>query len=179
MVTSFKRSHARTATLSAANPAAGHRQPTSLLESPGHSWASLGQSLVGSLLLSPGSWCIQGSVCALQESVSCVSSGGSMVGLMVTSSKRAYAIPRSIAPRAPAPASLGDTQTQFWLSLWVPVRTVSPFLPSCWASPLPLDVGYLFLVGSNILLSTVVQQRVVILEFPREKMRACPFTPPS
>ena len=31
-----------------------------------------------------------------------VSSGGSMVGLMVTSSKRAYAIPRSAAPRAPA-----------------------------------------------------------------------------
>ena len=33
------------------------------------------------------------------------------------------------------------------------------------ASPLPLDVGYLFLVGSNILLSTVVQQRVVIVDF--------------
>ena len=32
---------------------------------------------------------------------SCVSSGGSMVGLIVTSSKRAYAIPRSAAPRAP------------------------------------------------------------------------------
>ena len=31
---------------------------------------SLGQSLVGSILLSPGSWCAQGSVCALQESVS-------------------------------------------------------------------------------------------------------------
>ena len=33
------------------------------------------------------------------------------------------------------------------------------------ASPLPLDMGYLFLVGSNILLSTVAQQRVVILDF--------------
>ena len=31
---------------------------------------------------------------------SCVSSGGSMVGLMATSSKRAYAIPRSTASRA-------------------------------------------------------------------------------
>ena len=40
------------------------------LETPGHSWASLGQSLVGSLLLFPGSWCAQGFVCALQESVS-------------------------------------------------------------------------------------------------------------
>ena len=43
-------------------------------------------------------------VCALQESVSqsCVSSGSSMVGLMTTSSKRAYAIPRSAVPRAPS-----------------------------------------------------------------------------
>ena len=32
---------------------------------------------------------------------SCGSSGGSMVGLMVTSSKRAYATPRAAAPRAP------------------------------------------------------------------------------
>ena len=69
-------------TLSAPNPAAGHHRPIPLPETPGHSQASLGQSLVGSLLLSPGSWCAQGSVCVLQESVpqSCVSSGGSMVG---------------------------------------------------------------------------------------------------
>ena len=33
------------------------------------------------------------------------------------------------------------------------------------ASPLPLVVGYLFLVGSDILLSMVVQPRVLILEF--------------
>ena len=68
MAISFKRSHAHTATLSAPDPAGGHRQPTPLPETPGHSWTSLGQSLVGSLLLSPGSWCTQGSVCALQES---------------------------------------------------------------------------------------------------------------
>ena len=37
---------------------------------------------------------------------SCVSSGGSMVGLVATSSKRVYAIPRSTAPRAPAPAAV-------------------------------------------------------------------------
>ena len=70
MVTSFESSHACTAALSAPNPAAGHCQPTPLPETPGHSWASLGQSLVGSLLLSPGSWSAHGSVCALQESVS-------------------------------------------------------------------------------------------------------------
>ena len=76
IVTSFKRSHACTAALSASNPAAGHCRPTPLPETPGHSQASLGQSLVGSLLLSPGSWCTQGFVSALQEYVSqsCVSS---------------------------------------------------------------------------------------------------------
>ena len=57
MVTSLKRSHACTATLSAPNPAAGHHQSTPPPETPGHSWASLGQSLVGSLLLFPGSLC--------------------------------------------------------------------------------------------------------------------------
>ena len=66
----IQRSHARTATLSAPNPASGHCRPTSPPETPGHSRASLGQSLVGSLLLSSGSWCAQGSFCALQQSVS-------------------------------------------------------------------------------------------------------------
>ena len=50
--TSFNRSHAFTVTLTGPNPAAGHFQPTPLLESPVHSWESLGQSLVGSLILS-------------------------------------------------------------------------------------------------------------------------------
>ena len=53
--TSFKRSHACTAALSAPRPSAVHHQPMPLLETPGHSRASLGQSLVGTLLLSPGS----------------------------------------------------------------------------------------------------------------------------
>ena len=44
------------------NPAAGHHRPTTPLETPRHSQASLGQSLVGSLHLSPGSWCTQVSV---------------------------------------------------------------------------------------------------------------------
>ena len=102
METSFKRSHAHTSTLSVPNPAAGHCGPTPLPDIPRHSQASLGQSLVGSPLLSPGSWCTQYSVCALQESVSPVMC---KLGVMATSSKRAYAIPRSVAPRAPAPAA--------------------------------------------------------------------------
>ena len=39
------------------DPAAGHCQPTPPPETPGHSKASLAQSLVWTLLLSPGSWC--------------------------------------------------------------------------------------------------------------------------
>ena len=51
----LQRSHARPATLSASDPAAGHRQPTPLPEILGHSWACLGQFLWGhwSFLLDP------------------------------------------------------------------------------------------------------------------------------
>ena len=70
MATSFKRSHVCTATLSAPNPAAGRSQPTPPPVTLGHSQASLSQSLVGSLLLSPGSWCAQCFVYAFHESVS-------------------------------------------------------------------------------------------------------------
>ena len=70
MVTSFKTSHARTAAISAPDAGAGHHWPMPLPETLGYSWARLGQSLVGSLFLSPGYWCTQGFVCVLQESVS-------------------------------------------------------------------------------------------------------------
>ena len=46
------------------------------------------------------------------------------------------------------------------------------------AFPLLLDVEYLFLVGTNVLLSTDVQKQAVILEFSEEKMSACPSTLP-
>ena len=76
-----------------------------------------------SLLLSSGSWCT-GFCCALQESVSqsCVSSGSSVVGLMVTFSKRTYAIPTTQSPcpcdrLLPTHTSTGDTQTEFCVSL--------------------------------------------------------------
>ena len=99
------------------------------LETPGHSQANLDQSLVGSLwaqfLLGPG---VHEVLFVPSKSLfpqSCVSSGGSIVGLMVTSSKRVYATLRSAAPRAPAPVaghcwpvpSHSNTQRQVWLSL--------------------------------------------------------------
>ena len=67
------------------------------------SWTITGKSPVGSMFLSLGSWCKR-FCCALQESISqsYVSSGSSMVGLMETSSKRTYAIPKA---RAPVPAT--------------------------------------------------------------------------
>ena len=46
VATSFRRSHARTAALSASDPEGGHHQPTLLLDTLGHSQASLGQSLM-------------------------------------------------------------------------------------------------------------------------------------
>jgi len=67
MVTFFKRTYAQTLIFSAPDPMAGQCRPTPPPEPPGHSQGHLGQSLVGSLLLSPGSWRAQGFVCALQE----------------------------------------------------------------------------------------------------------------
>ena len=55
---------------SAPHPSAGRCWPMPLLETLGQSQASLAQSLVVKLLLSPGSWCTQVFVCALQDSVS-------------------------------------------------------------------------------------------------------------
>ena len=107
IITFFKRSNASTASLRAPDPVPGHCWPMPLSETPGHSRASLGQSLVGSVLLSPGSRCTQGSVYALPESVFPVLCKFWWLhgGVNATSSKRAYAIPRSAAPRALTPAA--------------------------------------------------------------------------
>ena len=123
MVTLFKRSHAHTATLSAPSPAAGHGQPMPVPETSGHSWTSL----VGSLLLSAGSWCTQAFVCALQGSVSpvlckfwwlCGGVNGNLLqeGLCHT---QVFCIQSPCPSSRPLPTctSAGDTQTQFWLSL--------------------------------------------------------------
>ena len=56
MATSFKMSCACTTTHTAPDPAPGLHQPMPPLETLEHSQASLGQSLVESLLLSPGYW---------------------------------------------------------------------------------------------------------------------------
>ena len=112
MATSFKRSHACTATLSAPSSAAGHHQPTTdsclcqrLLDTYGQVCVSL---LWGHcfFLLGPSVYKILFVPSKSLFPQSYVSSGSSVVGLMETSSKRAYAIPRSAAPRAPAPVAV-------------------------------------------------------------------------
>ena len=125
MATSFKMSLAPTAALSAPNPAAGHHQPMPLPEIPGHSQESLGQSLVRSLLLSPGSWWAQGFVCAIQESVSPVLCKFWHLYGGVNSSQEGLCHTQVYCTQSPCPCgrplltckSTGDTQTQFWLSL--------------------------------------------------------------
>ena len=108
---------------------------------------------------------------------SCVSSGGSVMELMVTSSKRAYAILRSAYPE-PLPLwqatsdliFAGDTQTQFWLSLcgvsgpwWAQglfepsehlwrvrgliLNVILPLQPSCWGFSFALGCGVSFFGG--------------------------------
>ena len=84
MATSFRRlrphgAPPRTAAVGVPDPEAGLSQPTSPPETPGHAQASLDRSLVGSLLLSPGSWCTKGFVCALQESLFPQSCGSSVI----------------------------------------------------------------------------------------------------
>ena len=142
METSFKKSHACTVTLSAHDPAAGHHWLRPPPETPGYSWASLGESLVGSLLLSPGSWCTQGSVCALQESVSPVLCkfwwlcGGIKGDLL----QDTLCHTQVCCTQSPCPCGrplltrtfAGDTQTQFWFSLSGSWCTQDFFEPS-WA----------------------------------------------
>ena len=108
MVTFFKRSHEGTATLSAPSPAADYHQAMPLLDTPGHSGKS---GSVSCGVTAPFSWvlaCMHKLLFVSSKSLfpqSCVSSGVSVVELKVTSSKRAYAIPKSAAPRAPVPAA--------------------------------------------------------------------------
>ena len=133
----------------------------------GPSWASLCQSFVGSLLLSPGSRCTQVFVCVLQESVSPVLCKfwrlyGRVNGdLLLEGLCHTQVCSRSLLTCT----SVGDTQTQLWLSLcgfsgswsaqglfepsnsfwWVwglILNVILPLLPSFW--------GFFFAPGRGI-----------------------------
>ena len=119
IVTSFKMSHTRNAAISVSDPAAGNCWPTPLLtlmDLHGQVWVSLLWSHC-SFLLGPDVPKVLFVPSKILFPQSCISSGGSMVGLMVTSSKKTYTIPRSTAPRAPALPAVhcwptDDIQTQ-------------------------------------------------------------------
>ena len=141
-----------------------------LLDTPGQVWVSL---LWGhwSFLLSPGA---HKALFVPSKSLfpqSCVSSGSFMMELPVTCSKRAYAIPRSAAPWAPALAAAHcwpvppqetpkHSSVSVSVGLWVQVRTrlvwalwvslagmglilnmTSPLLLSCWGFSFALVRG--------------------------------------
>ena len=137
----------------------------------------------------------------------CVLSG-SMVGLMVTFSKRVYATHRIAAPRAPAPAAgylshtpTGDTQTLKGRSGSVSVGSPDAhkvlFEPSeclwqVWAlilnvilHLLPSCWGFSFALGCGYLflmgpniLLSMVSQQQVVILEFLQEKSACPSTPP-
>ena len=89
------------------------------------SWECLGQFLMGSLLLFPGSWCTQGFVCVLQESVSSVlfrfwwfygRVNGNLLQEGLCHTQACCTQSPCIRPLLTR-ASTGGTQTPFWLSL--------------------------------------------------------------
>ena len=97
-----------------------------LMETSGHSRASLGQSLVGSLLLFPGSWCAQGFVCALKYLFPQLWKFWQLYGVVNGDLlQEGLGLTQVCCTQSPCPCdrpllthtSAGDTQTQFWLSL--------------------------------------------------------------
>ena len=127
MTTSFKRCHSCTATLNAPNPVAGHLGSMALLETPGNSQASLGQSLVG--VTAPFPWLLVNTgffLCPLRVyfPVLCMFSqlyGGVNGDLL----QEGLCHTQVCCTQSPCPcgrpllihSSTGDAQTQFFLSL--------------------------------------------------------------
>ena len=147
MATSFKRSQTHTATLGAPDPSAGHHWPMPPSETPGHTYGQIWVSFLWGLcsfFLGSGVHKVLFVPSKNLFPQSCVSFGDSMVGLMATSSKRAYAILRSVAPRAPAPTAghcwpilLQETlkhSKAVWLSLCGVSWCAQGFVWALWAS---------------------------------------------
>ena len=112
-----------------------------LLDTPRQVWVSLLRSHCSSLLGS-GTHKLLFLPCKSLFPQSCVSSGSAMVGLMMTSSKRVYAIPKSASPRAPAPVAghcwpvppqemLTHSSVSVSVGFLVPTR----FVWALWVSP--------------------------------------------
>ena len=175
MATSFKRSHAHTAILSAPALQQATADPhlcQRLLDTHGQVWVSLFCSHC-SFILGPDVHKVHFVPSKSLFSQSCVSSSSSMVGLTVTSSKRAYAIPKSAAPWASASVSvhcwpippqemlkhnsvsvsgvsgswcaqgLFEPFEYLWWVWGLILNVISPHLRSCWGFSFALGQGYL------------------------------------
>ena len=150
---------------------------------------------MGSLRLSSGSWCAQNFVCPLQDCSLCLpqSSGSLIIKSCWPSRSDSQGIP---SPFVGSPGweawhgvqnlhNKGRTSlVLLFSSLWIThlagigfdLSWFVPLLPfHC--SFLSLGMGYVFLVGSSILLSTVFQQLVAILALSQEEMGAYPTLP--
>ena len=67
---------------------------------------------------------------------------------------------------------LFEPSESLWRIWGLILKVILPLLQFCWGFSFALGHGISSLVGSNILLLMVVQQRVAILEFSQEKMSA-------
>ena len=188
-------------------PAAGHRCPVLLPGTPGHSRESLHPCLVGSLLLSFGSWCTQGFVCVLQEPVSPVLCKFWQICGRVNGDvfQKGLCHTQIYCTESPCPCpcsspqltctSAGDTQTQFWLNLcgfsvsWCTQGLFQSSECHWWVwglilnmiSPLLLSCwGFSFAIEHGVSFFCGIQHyAVVILEFLQEKMSTHPSILPS
>ena len=142
--TSFKRSHHA---LPHSAPPTLHQATVDphvrwrLLDTHGQVWVSL---LWGhcSSLLGPGAHKVLFVPSKTLLPQYCVSSGGSMMGLMVTSSMRAYATPRSAAPRAPGHCwPIPSQETLKHSSDSVSVGSLGPSAHKVCLSPLSISGG--------------------------------------
>ena len=118
--------------------------------SAGDSWTPTGRSMAVSCAVSaPLSWVLVHKIllCPLRSICqSCVSSGSSMVGFMATSTKRAYTIPKSVAPRASVPAATHYQHVPPWEmlkhnSVSISVGYLGPGVDKVCFSPLSILVG--------------------------------------
>ena len=160
---------------------------------PSNTSRGFGQYPVESLLLSSWSWCRQGFVCDLQDWSPCFpqSCGSPVIKSHWPSRSNYLGIPSPFSDLQAGNPDVGfRTCATVGELLWYcgsPTGWSWDFIllwlcPSYYlstASSLSLDVGYLFLMGSSILLSMVVQQLVAILVFSQEKMSTHPSILPS
>ena len=75
--------------------------------------------------------------------------------------------------------ALFEPSEHLWWVWGLILNMILPLLSSCWGLSFALGQKVSFLVGPNILLSMIVQQSIVILEFSQEKMSTHPSTLPS